>query len=104
MNGIQNTFQRVEIKYLITSEQRRALMQEILRHMHPDEYGKSTICNVYFDTPDMLLIRRSIEKPVYKEKLRVRSYGVAVSWGLPGSLSGNRSGIENRIPPSGNTA
>ena len=47
--------------------------------MNSDEYGKSTICNIYFDTPDFLLIRRSIEKPVYKEKLRLRSYGTPTS-------------------------
>lgn len=45
--------------------------------MKLDEYGKSTICNIYFDTPDNLLVRRSIERPVYKEKLRLRSYGIA---------------------------
>ena len=44
--------------------------------MTEDEYGKHTICNIYYDTPDNLLIRRSIEKPVYKEKLRLRSYGI----------------------------
>lgn len=46
-------------------------------YMRPDEYGRSTICNLYFDTPDYLLIRRSLEKPIYKEKLRLRSYGAA---------------------------
>lgn len=45
--------------------------------MQDDKYGRNTICNIYFDTPDFLLIRRSLEKPEYKEKLRVRSYGVA---------------------------
>lgn len=43
-------------------------------YMQADRYGKSTIRNIYLDTPDYLLIRRSIEKPVYKEKLRIRSY------------------------------
>ena len=47
--------------------------------MKGDEYGRSTICNLYYDTPDYLLIRRSIEKPVYKEKLRIRSYSKASS-------------------------
>ena len=42
----------------------------------PDKYGKSTVCSIYYDTPDKRLIRASIEKPVYKEKLRLRSYGV----------------------------
>ena len=44
--------------------------------MRPDEYGHSTICNIYFDTPNYLLARLSGEKPVYKEKLRLRTYGV----------------------------
>ena len=45
--------------------------------MKPDIHGKNTILSLYFDTPDDLLIRRSLEKPLYKEKLRVRSYGIA---------------------------
>ena len=44
--------------------------------MEMDEYGEHTICNIYFDTPDYDLIRKSIEHPIYKEKLRLRSYGV----------------------------
>ena len=43
-------------------------------HMVCDRFGLHTVCNVYFDTPDYALIRRSLEKPVYKEKLRMRSY------------------------------
>lgn len=45
--------------------------------MVPDEHGESVICNLYYDTPDYRLIRASLEKPVYKEKLRLRSYGTA---------------------------
>ena len=69
--------ERYEIKYLITNRQRRTSMKAMQSFMKPDEYGKSTICNIYYDTPDYYLIRRSLEKPVYKEKLRVRSYGTA---------------------------
>ncbi len=69
------TFKRSELKYIITVKQRDALIQLFQEHMIPDEYGKYTLFNLYFDTPDFLLIRRSIEKPVYKEKLRARSYG-----------------------------
>lgn len=47
--------------------------------MKEDAYGVSMICNVYFDTPDHRLIRRSLEKPLYKEKLRLRSYGKATA-------------------------
>ena len=44
--------------------------------MKPDAYGRSTVCSIYFDTPDRRLVRTSLEKPVYKEKLRLRTYGV----------------------------
>ena len=75
--GFQNIFKRYETKYLITKEQQEAILNAVSDYIKPDEYGKSTICNVYYDTPDYLLIRRSLEKPMYKEKLRLRSYGVA---------------------------
>ena len=74
-----NIFERYEIKYLISADQRKKIMNAMAPYMRGDEYGKSTICNLYFDTPDYYLIRQSIEKPVYKEKLRVRSYGPAKS-------------------------
>lgn len=73
----QNVFKRYELKYLITKEQQKLLLDVMEEYMEPDKFGKSTICNIYFDTPSKILIRRSNEKPVYKEKLRVRSYGVA---------------------------
>ena len=72
-----NVFSRYELKYLITKEEKNRLLVVMNNHMKPDDFGKSTICNIYFDTPDKLLIRRSLEKPCYKEKLRVRSYGVS---------------------------
>ncbi|MBE6741575.1 MAG: polyphosphate polymerase domain-containing protein [Ruminococcaceae bacterium] len=74
---IQTNFNRYETKYLITAEQQKAILEAVKEHIKPDEFGKSTICNVYYDTPDYLLIRRSLESPMYKEKLRLRSYGVA---------------------------
>ena len=70
-----NVFARHEIKYLINYEQRKLMEQGMAEYMKPDPHGQSTICNIYYDTPDYRLIRRSLEKPVYKEKLRVRSYG-----------------------------
>lgn len=70
------TFQRVEKKYLLNKEKYMQLKKRLSFYMHQDEYGKHTISNIYFDTEDNELIRRSIEKPVYKEKFRVRSYGV----------------------------
>lgn len=74
---VKATFKRYELKYMMTREQKAKLMKLFEEHMTPDEYGKNVIFNLYYDTPDFLLIRRSIEKPVYKEKLRVRSYGRA---------------------------
>ena len=70
-------FERSEIKYLVNDFQRAALLSAMKDFLEPDPHGESTICNVYYDTPDFRLIRHSLEKPVYKEKLRIRSYGPA---------------------------
>ncbi len=75
MKTNQDTFMRYEIKYLVNAEQHAAVMEMMDKYMQPDEFGRSTICNIYYDTPDMRLVRRSLEKPFYKEKLRVRCYG-----------------------------
>ncbi|MBQ9521844.1 MAG: polyphosphate polymerase domain-containing protein [Oscillospiraceae bacterium] len=72
---IQCSFQRYEKKYLLTPAQYEAVRAGMQSYMTPDAYSKYTICNVYYDTDDFRLIRTSLEKPVYKEKLRVRSYG-----------------------------
>ncbi len=73
----QTIFQRYEIKYLMTQQQQHELYGLMLPYMQPDQFKRSTICNVYYDTPDKQLIRKSLEGPCYKEKLRVRSYGTA---------------------------
>ncbi len=73
----QKIFKRYELKYLLTREQRERILGQLQSYMQPDKYGLTTIRNLYFDTPSYRLIRRSIEKPVYKEKLRIRSYGAA---------------------------
>lgn len=73
---IQVTFARREIKYFITPAQRDLLKQALAPYMEPDVYGKYSINSIYYDTEDWRLVRASIEKPEYKEKLRVRSYGV----------------------------
>ena len=70
-------FKRYELKFLINKEQKDRLMHTILNYMKLDKYGRSKIINLYFDTDNYRLIRASIEKPVYKEKLRIRSYGKA---------------------------
>ncbi len=71
----QSVFKRYEIKYLITNEQKSRLLEATRHYMALDKYGRTLIRNIYFDTDNYRLIRRSIEKPDYKEKLRVRSYG-----------------------------
>lgn len=73
----QDIFKRYELKYLITKEQKELLLKAMEPYIQPDVYGQSLICNLYFDTPDFALIRRSLESPIYKEKLRVRCYGRA---------------------------
>ena len=72
---IQQSFKRFEKKYLLTHTQYKALLDGMEPHMKADVYGQYTICNIYYDTDNFELIRHSIEKPVYKEKLRLRSYG-----------------------------
>lgn len=73
----QTIFKRYELKYMLTKAQAERIKRGMEAYMQGDAYGRSTICNIYYDTPSFLLVRRSIEKPVYKEKLRLRSYGVA---------------------------
>lgn len=75
--AIQTVFKRYELKYLLTAAQKERLLRAIEPYMQPDQYGRTTIRNLYYDTPNYRLIRRSIEKPVYKEKLRIRSYAQA---------------------------
>ena len=73
----QTVFKRHELKFLITEEQCAKLKSFFYEYMTDDQYGKSVIRNIYFDTPSYLLIRNSIDKPIYKEKIRLRSYAKA---------------------------
>ena len=73
----QATFKRYEIKYLLTQQQKEAVLQAMKPYMKLDGYGRTVIRNIYFDTGNFRLIRRSLEKPSYKEKLRIRSYQTA---------------------------
>jgi SPX domain protein involved in polyphosphate accumulation len=76
MDEYINIFKRIEAKYILSAGQYEELMKFLSEYVVPDEYFKSTICNLYFDSPDYSLIRRSLQNPVYKEKLRLRSYCV----------------------------
>jgi hypothetical protein len=73
----ETVFKRYEYKYRMTEAQYKGLMADIGAQLAPDVYGESLVCSVYYDTLDFRLIRRSLEKPTYKEKLRLRSYGQA---------------------------
>ena len=72
----KNVFHRLEYKYLVTSDQYESIIETIKEHLKEDEHGSTTIQSLYFDTSNYRLIRESIEKPLFKEKLRLRSYGI----------------------------
>jgi hypothetical protein len=99
-------FNRYENKYLIDTGQYEKIQARLKGYMEPDDYNRNgepySICNVYYDTPDNHLIRNSLQKPPYKEKLRLRSYGVAEADGkvyveikkkFRGLVNKRRSGI-----------
>lgn len=79
MAEFQGVFKRIEKKYMLTNKQYMLLIERLRLHMEMDSYGLHTINNIYYDTDDYKLIRSSIEKPIYKEKLRLRSYGIAAN-------------------------
>lgn len=69
------TFERKEVKYRLNPVQLRTIKQALGAYMAPDEYGQTSITSVYYDTRKRDMISRSLEKPLYKEKLRLRTYG-----------------------------
>lgn len=71
----QETFKRYEKKYLISQSQYEAFLSDLQEYIVEDKYANYTICNIYYDTSHYELIQKSISKPFYKEKLRLRSYG-----------------------------
>lgn len=72
----KTVFERTEKKYRLNAVQYEAVLAGMLEHMRVDAYGETTICSIYYDDHSDRMIRASIQKPVYKEKIRVRSYGV----------------------------
>lgn len=76
MADFQNTFERKEIKYILTPQQHEAFVEGLAGYAREDRYGSTRIYNIYYDTPHFSLIRNSLEKPKYKEKLRLRCYGI----------------------------
>lgn len=67
---------RYELKYIISEKQENFLKDRLKGHLFVDEFGKTSIASLYYDTPDYRFIRMSNEKPTFKEKLRLRSYGL----------------------------
>lgn len=76
---IISVMKRYELKYLLNKNQLHYFMDQISHYMKVDKYGLTSIASIYFDTPDYRLINKSIEKPKYKEKLRLRGYGLVAS-------------------------
>ena len=75
-----DVMKRYEYKYILNEEQTSYLKEMIKSHMILDEYGLTSIQSLYFDTPDFRLVRNSLEKPMFKEKMRLRSYGLAKNY------------------------
>lgn len=76
---IQEVFRRVEIKYILTPDEFQKLLTLIAPYIVKDRYFKATNCSIYYDTDQKYLAIHSMEKPVYKEKIRVRSYNIPKS-------------------------
>lgn len=69
-------FERYEKKYRVSEDTYRLLSDRLSEYVTPDKYGQYSICSLYLDNDNFDLIRKSMEKPSYKEKIRLRSYGV----------------------------
>ncbi len=68
---------RYEWKYILSADQTAFFCERLKGHMEPDRFGLTTIASLYYDTPDKRLVRASVEKPAFKEKIRLRAYGPA---------------------------
>jgi hypothetical protein len=99
--GLTAYFQRYEQKYLLNLVQYHAVVDMLKDHAYIDEYGLTTIYSLYYDTPGFAIARKSKDKSTYKEKLRLRSYGIprpgdTVYWELKKKLRGIT--YKQRIP------
>ena len=68
---------RYEMKYIMSAEQTEYFKESVKDYMKIDKFGLTSIASLYYDTPNYRLIRTSVEKPPFKEKIRLRSYGIA---------------------------
>ncbi len=71
-----DVFERKEVKYRLSAAQLQAIVDALEGRMAPDMFGRTRVTSLYLDTPNRSLIDRSLEKPLYKEKLRLRAYGI----------------------------
>lgn len=86
MAAYSSVFKRVEKKYRIGAAERAAAEAAAGGPMAVDAYGRTRITSLYLDTPERSMIARSVEKPLYKEKLRLRAYGDAAGVALMGAF------------------
>ena len=86
MAAYSSVFKRVEKKYRIGAAERAAVETAAGGPMAVDAYGRTRITSLYLDTPERSMIARSVEKPLYKEKLRLRAYGDAAGVALMGAF------------------
>ena len=86
MTAYNSVFKREEKKYRIDVAERAAVEAAAERLMAVDDYGRTRITSLYLDTPERAMIARSVEKPLYKEKLRLRAYGDAAGVALMGAF------------------
>lgn len=86
MAAYSSVFKRVEKKYRIGAAERAAVEAAAGGPMAVDAYGRTRITSLYLDTPERSMIAQSVEKPLYKEKLRLRAYGDAAGVALMGAF------------------
>lgn len=97
MANIQEVFERKETKYVISRQQYEELLKRLGDNIEPDVYPTNTNCSVYYDTAEFQLVSRSIEKPLFKQKLRVRSYNVpTLEDGIYVELKKKYKGVGNK--------
>lgn len=82
MATFTDVFERKEVKYRLSARQGEHMRRALAGRMAPDEFGRTSVRSLYLDTPERALIERSLDKPLYKEKLRLRSYGAPIDNGL----------------------
>lgn len=73
---MEESFARVETKFMLTPDQEEAIEAGLCRRgFSRTDFGSPAVQSLYYDTPDHRMIRDSLERPLYKEKLRLRAYG-----------------------------